>query len=86
MKLPLHKVPTILKAAALTVFIITGLCLLAEYGIADYQQRAKERQLIIEDARYYKTHPLVLNGCETDLECERLDEMLEVIHTSYTLD
>lgn len=82
----LRKIIPLLEVVAITIAILLGLCLFAEYGIADYQQRAEERQLILEDARYYKTHPLVLNGCETDLECERLDEMLEVIHTSYTLD
>lgn len=86
MKFTKHDFWIFLQITALVVAIFASLAALVEYGIADYQQRAKERQLILEDARYYKTHPLVLNGCETDLECERLDEMLEVIHTSYTLD
>ena len=75
----------VLRALALTILVMVALCALAEYGVRDYKERAKE-QTLLEEARRLKSHPLVLNGCETDAECERLDEMLEVIHTSYTLD
>lgn len=76
----------LLEAVALAVFILAGATLFDNYAVTDYKQRMAKRQLILDEARYYKTHPLVLNGCETDLECEQLDAMLEVIHASYTLD
>ena len=82
----MKNIPAIVKALAFTVLVVVALCALAEYGISDYQARAKEHQALLEEAQHYKTHPLVLNGCTTDLECERLDEMLAVINTSYTLD
>ena len=82
----MKNIPAILKAAALTVAAMLALCTLAQYGIADYQARAKERQAMLEEARYYKTHPLVLNGCNTDLQCEELDYMITVINASYTQD
>ena len=75
--------PAILKALAFTILAVFALCSLVEYGINDYQARAKERQALLDEARRLKSHTLVLNGCETDLECERLDEMLAVIHASY---
>ena len=82
----MNNIPAILRSLAFTVLAVVALCALAEYGISDYQTRAKERQAGLEEAQHYKTHPLVVNGCTTDQECERLDEMLEVINTSYTLD
>ena len=79
----MKNIPAVLRALALTVLAMVALYTLAEYGINDYQERAKERQALLEEARHYKTHPLVLNGCETDAECERLNAMLAVIHASY---
>ena len=76
--------PSIIKVVALAVLATT--CLASLVGLSDYQARAEERQAILDEAQQFKSHPLVLNGCETDLECARLDEMLEVIHTSHTLD
>ena len=73
----------VLRALALTVLAVVALCALAAYGIHDYQTRAKERQALLEEARRLKSHPLVLHGCTTDLECEHLDAMLAVIHASY---
>lgn len=81
----MNKLLIVAKALLIAVFFICTI-LLAWYAIADSKQRAHERQLILSEAEYYKTHPLVINGCETDAECERLDEMLDVIHASYTLD
>ena len=75
--------PAILKSLAFTVLVMVALCALAEYGISDYQTRAEERQALLDEARRYKTHPLVLNGCTTAAECERLDAMLAVINASY---
>ena len=82
----MKNIPAILKALAFTILVMVALCALAEYGISDYRTRAKERQTVAEEARRLKSHTLVLNGCETDLECEHLDAMLESINTSYTLD
>ena len=73
----------ILKAVALAVAVMLALCTLVEYGIADYQKRAVERQALLEQARVYKSHPLVVNGCNTALQCEKLDYMLTVINASY---
>ena len=73
----------VLRALAFTVLAVFALCSLVEYGIHDYQTRAKERQALLEEARRLKSHPLVRNGCTTDAECERLDAMLAVIHASY---
>ena len=78
--------PSIIKVVALAVLATLALCILTRAGVSDYQARAKERQAILDEAQQFKSHPLVLNGCETDIECEKLDEMLEVIHTSHTLD
>ena len=80
----MKNISAVLRALALTVLAMVALCSLVEYGVHDYQTRAKERQAIRDEARRLK--PQVVNGCTTDEECERLDEMLEVIHTSYTLD
>ena len=80
----MKNISAVLRALALTALLMVALCALAEYGINDYQTRAKERQALLEEARRLKSQ--VVNGCTTDEECERLDEMLEVIHTSYTLD
>ena len=79
----MKNIPAALKSLAFTVLAMVALCALVEYGINDYQTRAKERQALLEEARHYKTHPLVLNGCTTDQECERLDAILAVIHASY---
>ena len=79
----MKNIPAVLRALALTVLAILALCSLVEYGVSDLQTRAKERQALLEQARVYKSHPLVLNGCETDIDCEKLDEMLEVINASY---
>ena len=79
----MKNIPAIVKALAFAALVMLALCALAEYGISDYQARAKERQNLLDEARRYKTHPLVLNGCTTDQECERLDAMLAVIHASY---
>ena len=75
--------PAILRALALTALAMLALCSLVEYGVSDLQTRAKERQALLEQARVYKSHPLVLHGCTTDEECERLDEMLATINASY---
>ena len=79
----MENTPAILRSLAFTALAMFALCALVEYGVSDYQERAKERQALLEEAQHYKTHPLVLNGCETDAECERLDAMLAVIHASY---
>ena len=79
----MKSIPAILQALALTALAILALCSLVEYGVSDLQERAVERQALLEQARVYKSHPLVLNGCETDIDCEKLDEMLEVINASY---
>ena len=73
----------IIKAVAITVALMLVLCTLVEYGTADYQERASEQQALLEQARIYKSHPLVVNGCDTDLQCEKLDYMLTVINASY---
>ena len=79
----MKNIPAVLRALALTALAMLALCSLVEYGVRDLQERAKERQALLDEARRFKSHPLVLNGCETDLECERLDAMLEVINASY---
>ena len=79
----MKNIPAILQSLAFTVLAMVALCSLVEYGIHDYQTRAKERQAMLEEARGLKSHPLVVNGCTTDQECERLDAMLAVIHASY---
>ena len=79
----MKNISAVLRALAFTALAMVALCALVEYGVHDYQERAKERQALLEEARRYKTHPLVLNGCTTDLECERLDAMLATIHASY---
>ena len=80
----MKNISAVLRALAFTALAMFALCSLVEYGVSDYQARAKERQALLEEAQHLK--PQVVNGCTTDEECERLDEMLEVIHTSYTLD
>ena len=79
----MKNIPAVLRALVLTVLAVLALCALTEYGINDYQARAKERQALADEARRLKSHPLVLDGCETDIECERLDAMLATIHASY---
>ena len=79
----MKNIPAIVKALAFTVLVVVALCSFVEYGVRDYRERAKERQAVAEEARRLKSHPLVVNGCTTDLECARLDAMLAVIHASY---
>ena len=76
---------SILKVA-LTAAVMIATCTLAEYVIDDYQARASEREALLEQARIYKSHPLVVNGCDTDLQCKELDHMLAVIEASYECD
>ena len=79
----MKNIPAVLRALVLTVLAVLALCALTEYGINDYQARAKERQALADEARRLKSHPLVLDGCTTDAECERLDAILATIHASY---
>ena len=79
----MKNISAVLRALAFTALAMFTLCSLVEYGVSDYQERAKERQAIRDEAQHYKTHPLVVNGCTTDQECEHLDAMLAVIHASY---
>ena len=79
----MKNISAILQSLAITVLAMLALCTLVEYGINDYQKRAVERQAVAEEARRLKSHPLVVNGCTTDAECERLDAMLATIHASY---
>ena len=79
----MKNIPAILKALAFTALVMLALCSFVEYGINDYQARAKGRQAMLEDARRLKSHPLVVHGCTTEAECERLDAILAVIHASY---
>ena len=74
---------SLIKVVAFTMLATLALCTLVEYGTADYQKRVVERQALLEQARVYKSHPLVVNGCDTDLQCEKLDYMLTVINASY---
>ena len=73
----------IIKAVVLAVLATLALCLLTRAGLRDYQARAEERQAIQDEVKYFKSHPLVLHGCTTDRECEKLDDMLAVINASY---
>ena len=79
----MKNISAVVRALALTVLVMSALCALGGYGIHDYQERAKERQALLDEASQLKSHPLVLNGCTTDAECERLDAMLATIHASY---
>ena len=79
----MKNISAILQSLAFTVLVMVALGSLAAYGVRDYQERAKERQAMREEARRLKSHPLVVNGCTTDAECERLDAILAVIHASY---
>ena len=79
----MKNIPAVLRALAFTVLAVLALCSLAEYGVRDLQTRAEERQALADEARRLKSHPLVLDGCTTDAECERLDAILAVIHASY---
>ena len=79
----MKSIPAILQSLALAALVMLALCTLVEYGVRDLQTRAKERQALLEQAQHFKSHPLVLHGCTTDEECEKLDEMLEVINASY---
>ena len=74
---------SIIKVVTVAVLTTLALCLLTMAGIRDYQARAEERQAILDEAKYFKSHPLVLHGCTTDRECEKLDDMLDVINASY---
>ena len=73
----------LIKAVVLAVLATLALCLLTMAGINDYQARAEEHQATLDEAKYFKSHPLVLHGCTTDRECEKLDAMLDAIHASY---
>ena len=79
----MKNISAILQSLAFTILVMVALCSLVEYGARDLQERAKERQAMLEEARRLKSHQLVVNGCETDAECERLDAILAVIHASY---
>ena len=79
----MKNISAVLRALAFTALVMLALCSFVEYGINDYQARAKERQAVAEEARRLKAHPLVVNGCTTDAECERLDAMLATINASY---
>ena len=79
----MKNIPAISQSLAFATLVMVALCSLVEYGVRDYQTRAKERQAMREEASRLKSHPLVVNGCTTDEECERLDAMLAVIHASY---
>ena len=79
----MKNISAILQSLAFTVLVMVALCALVEYGVRDHQARAKERQALLDEARRLKSHPLVVNGCTTDQECERLDAMLAIIHASY---
>ena len=79
----MKNISAVLRALAFTALVMLALCSFVEYGINDYQARAKERQAVAEEARRLKSHPLVINGCTTDAECERLDAMLATINASY---
>ena len=79
----MKSIPAILQSLALAALVMLALCTLVEYGVRDLQTRAKERQALLEQAQHFKSHPLVLHGCTTDEEREKLDEMLEVINASY---
>ena len=79
----MKNISAILQSLAITVLAMLALCTLVEYGVRDYQATAKERQALLDEARRLKSHPLVVNGCTTDAECERLDAMLATIHASY---
>ena len=74
---------SIIKVVTVAVLATLALCLLTMAGVKDYQARAEERQAILDEAQYFKSHPLVLHGCSTDIECEKLDAMLDAIHASY---
>ena len=79
----MKSIPAILQSLALAALVMLALCTLVEYGVRDLQERAKERQALLEQAQHFKSHPLVLHGCTTDEECEKLDEMLATINASY---
>ena len=79
----MKNIPAVLRALVLTVLAMVVLGSLVGYGVSDLQTRAKERQALADEARRLKSHPLVLDGCTTDAECERLDAILAVIHASY---
>ena len=79
----MKNISAILQSLAFTILVMVALCSLVEYGARDLQERAKERQAMLEEARRVQSHPLVVNGCTTDAECERLDAILAVIHASY---
>ena len=74
---------SLIKVIAVAVLATLALYLLTRAGLSDYHARASERQAMLEQARVYKSHPLVINGCTTDVECKKLDTMLDVIHASY---
>lgn len=73
----------IIKVVAVVVLATLALYLPARAVLNDYHVRAKERQALLDEAQYFKSHPLVIHGCTTDIECEKLDNMLDVINASY---
>ena len=74
---------SIIKVVAVAVLATLALCMSIRAGLRDYQARAEEHQAILDEAQYFKSHPLVLHGCTTDRECEKLDDMLDAINASY---
>mgnify|MGYP003600346243 CR=1 FL=1 len=51
----MKNISTILKSLAFTVLVMVALCALAEYGINDYQARAKEQSAIISSVLKERT-------------------------------
>ena len=47
--------PAVLKSLAFTVLAMVALCALVEYGVHDYQERAKERSAIISSVLKART-------------------------------
>ena len=43
--------PAVLKSLAFTVLAMVALCALVEYGVHDYQERAKEQSVLKERAK-----------------------------------
>ena len=82
----MKNVCSVAKAIILALLALVTVSLLVEYAIDDAKQRSTERQALRIEAQLAKKHPLVLKGCETDTECEQLDELLETIHASHQLD
>ena len=47
----MKNISAILQSLAFTVLVMVALCSLVEYGARDLQERAKERQAMLEEAR-----------------------------------